>query len=82
MVLYVVNRSAEEPLDAEIALTSGRFFGEIRVCTINGLGIKSENTFQAPNEVTTKESSLTAKERTLSHTLEPHSVTALKCQIS
>ena len=36
MALYVVNRSAEKFMDAEIALTTGRFDGKIKVCTING----------------------------------------------
>ena len=82
MALYVVNRSADKSMDAEIAIATGLFDGHIRVCTINGPDIKSENTFQTPDKVRTRESSLIAKGPTMTCTFEPHSITALICQIS
>ncbi len=82
LVLYVVNRSLTEAMETSIRLTTGRFTGTVRAFTINGSDIKAENTFDAPNEVTTKGNSLTAKGQSLAYTFEPHSVTALVCAIS
>jgi alpha-L-arabinofuranosidase len=77
MALYVVNRSAEKFMDAEVALTAGQFDGKIKVCTINGPHTKSENTFKTPDEVRTKESNLVATGPAFLCTFEPHSITAL-----
>ena len=77
MVLYVVNRSQTEEVETVIQLTAGDFKDAHEVYTINGQDIKAENTFESPHEVTTRESTLIARGRSLNYTFEPHSVTAI-----
>ncbi len=77
LVLYVVNRSLSEAMETQILLTSGNFDGNIRALTINGPDIKSENTFNTPNMVVTKEEAHAAKGQSTTFAFEPHSVTAL-----
>jgi alpha-N-arabinofuranosidase len=82
IVLYAVNRSRTEAMETTVQLTAGRFAGNAQVFTVNGPDIKSENTFDTPDEVTTKERAVTAQGQSLTYTFEPHSVTALVCDIS
>lgn len=63
MALYVVNRSAEKSMDTEIEAATGRFDGYIKVLTINGPDIKSENTVKTPDLVRTRESNFIARDR-------------------
>ena len=81
LTVYVVNRSDTEPQETEIQLIRGRFNGNVRVLTVNGPDIKSENSFDTPDEVTTKENMISAEGQSLTYTLEPHSVTALVAEI-
>ncbi len=82
LVLYAVNRSQTEALETAVRLATGGFGGKVRALTVNGPDIKSENTFDTPNEVTTGESTFTAEGQSLGYTFEPHSVTALVANIS
>ncbi|MBN2238910.1 MAG: hypothetical protein JW712_03975 [Dehalococcoidales bacterium] len=82
VALYVVNRSHKQFLDAEIQLTSGTINGEIGIYSVNGPDIKSENTFDTPEEVKTTESVLNAGGKSVTCIFEPHSVTALVIPIS
>jgi len=82
LVLYVVNRSLTEPTETKVQLNTGRFTGEGRAFVVNGPDIKTENTFDNPEEVTTTENTLTAEGQSLTYTFEPHSVTALVLTIS
>jgi len=82
LVLYVVNRSRTEAMEATVSLTTGRFTGSVRAFIVNGPDIKAENTFDTPNAVGTSENTLTVKGQSLAYTFEPHSVTALVCAIS
>jgi alpha-L-arabinofuranosidase len=81
LVVYVVNRSQSQSMETLIQLTDGEFSSRVTVNTINGKGIKSENTFESPDEVTAKKSSIMAHGQTLTCTFEPHSITALVCKI-
>jgi alpha-N-arabinofuranosidase len=69
-------------METTIRLTTGRFAGTVRALTVNGPDIKAENTFDTPDKVGTRESTLTAKGQSLTYAFEPHSVTALVCTIS
>lgn len=82
LVLYVINRSQTEEMETMIKLTAGSFSGHVRACVINGPDIKSKNTFETPCVVVTKENTLIRQGQTLTCTFEPHSITALVCEIS
>jgi alpha-N-arabinofuranosidase len=80
--VYVVNRNETEALETEIHLITGSFTGNVRVLTVNGPDIKSENSFNTPDEVTTRETTISAEGKLFPYTFEPHSVTALVADIS
>jgi alpha-N-arabinofuranosidase len=82
LAVYVVNRSRSAGAGVELRLTDGAFDGQVRVSTVNGPDIKAENTFASPRNVVTTESVLTGRGPTLACVLEPHSVTALVCNIT
>jgi alpha-L-arabinofuranosidase len=82
LAVYVVNRSQSDEMDTVLQLTSGDFKGRITAYTINGPDIKAENTFASPDIVKTKETTLIAGGREMNYSFEPHSVTALLCDIS
>jgi alpha-N-arabinofuranosidase len=82
LVLYVVNRSQSEAVETELKLINADFRGQVTVFTVNGPNIKSENTFKSPSNVQTRETEVNAKSDVLNITFEPHSVTALVCDIS
>ena len=82
LAVFVVNRSPSQEMQTVLQLTRGEFKGKVIVRTVNGPDIKSENTFAAPHNVSARETSASARGRTLSYVFEPHSVTALLCEIS
>jgi alpha-N-arabinofuranosidase len=82
LVVYVVNRSKSQAMDAEISLAAGRFKESVIAYVVNGSDIKAENTFKTPAEVKTNESKFNAGGKVLQYTFEPHSVTALVCDIA
>lgn len=82
LVLYVVNRSQTEGAETTITLTAGQFTGGVQASAVNGPDIKTENTFDAPNQVGVQQSTLSANGQSLSCTFEPHSVTVLVCDIA
>lgn len=81
LALLVVNRSQDQPMETEIALAAGRFAGPVQAFVVNGPEIKAENTFDAPDNVGTRELSLTADGSSWRYTFEPHSVTALVAEV-
>ncbi len=81
LALFVVNRSLE-PTEATISLAAGRFAGTVKTSVVNGPDIKVENTFDTPDNVLTRESTLTAEGGSLAVAFEPHSVTALECAVA
>jgi alpha-N-arabinofuranosidase len=82
LAVYVVNRSRSQGLEAEISLATGSYKDTATAHIINGQDIKAENTFESPDAVQTRECKIAAKGRALRYTFEPHSVTALVCEIS
>jgi alpha-N-arabinofuranosidase len=81
VMVYVVNRSQSREMETEIQLASANFKGKVIAYTVNGVDIKAENTFTSPHQVTTRETTLTAGGHSLRYIFEPHSVTALACDI-
>jgi alpha-N-arabinofuranosidase len=82
LVIYVVNRSLKQTMETEISLTSGSFKGIIAIHVINGPDIKTENTFESPGAVCTKENQIVIRGRVFKYVFEPHSITALVCNIA
>jgi alpha-N-arabinofuranosidase len=82
LAIYVVNRSRAKEMETSVQLSNGEFKGDIKIYTVNGPDIKAENTFETPANVQIKEKRITARNHTLNFTYEPHSVTALVCDIA
>jgi alpha-N-arabinofuranosidase len=80
--VYVVNRSEKEAQETTIRLDRGSFNGNVRVLTVNGPDIKSENTFDSPDTVITHETVMPAERQELTCTFESHSVTAVIAEIT
>jgi alpha-N-arabinofuranosidase len=81
LAVFVVNRNRSEEMESVLQLTRGDFDGGVTVYTVNGPDIKAENTFDSPDKVTVRETALNTRGHTLSYAFEPHSVTALVCNI-
>jgi alpha-N-arabinofuranosidase len=77
LVVYVVNRSQEEGLETTLSLVEGCFRATVDAHIINGESIKTENSFDAPENVGARRETLATQEQSFSYTFEPHSVTAL-----
>ena len=69
-------------METMISLADGQFAGSVQVSVVNGPDIKAENTFEKPNQVGMRETSLEASGKSFTYSFEPHSVTALVCAIS
>jgi alpha-N-arabinofuranosidase len=82
LVIYAVNRSLTKAMETGISLVSGNFKEAVKVYTVNGQEIKAENTFDMPDRVKTTEGEISAKNHALEYAFEPHSVTALLCDIA
>ncbi len=82
LVIYAVNRSRSQDLEAEISLVAGSYQDTATAYVVNGPDIKAENTFDSPDMVHIEDRKLTARGKVLTYTFEPHSVTALVCNIS
>jgi alpha-N-arabinofuranosidase len=82
LVLFVINRAETAETVTTIRLAQGRFDGEITAHVVNGPDIKATNGFGQPNQVLTRQHSLTAEGGALSLAFEPHSITALVCPVA
>ncbi len=81
LIVYVVNRSDKESLDTTISLAEGQFSGEVRVSVISGTDIKTENTPEKPDAVGVIGTKIEASGNSLTYSFEPHSITALECEV-
>ena len=81
LTLFVINRTADAHSEVTMHLEAGRFDGAARANILNGPQLDSENTFETPDAVQLRTESLPTQERTLTCTLEPHSLTALELTI-
>ena len=75
--VFVVNRSQDKEIETEVKLAEGQFAGSGQAFVINGSDVKTTNTFDAPDGVTTREDTLQASGSAATYAFEPHSVTAL-----
>jgi alpha-L-arabinofuranosidase len=81
LVLSIVNRHREQPLETEFELQDKHFAGPVEVSEVNGPDIKAENDFgkTVVQSVTKK---ATANGRKLTYRLPAHSYTMLKARIA
>lgn len=82
LALFVVNRSERDGAETQIRLVEGAFSGAVQVYTVNGPDVKTQNTFEHPGLVHTRESQAAPETKTLNVTFEPHSVTVLVCPLT
>jgi alpha-N-arabinofuranosidase len=80
LVLNVVNRHREQPIDAEFELEDKRFAGPVEAAEVNGPDIKAENNFDS-TVVRTVARKATAEGRKLHYRFPPHSYTMLKTSL-
>ena len=78
LMVFVINRSETNETQTTIKLSDANFKGNVNIHVINGANIKTENTFDAPEQVTTITSQQNASGTSFSYAFEPHSVTALE----
>ena len=81
LVVYVVNRSQKNPLETTITLADGQSTGSVQASVINGPDIKTENTFEKPDQVGVSQTTIRASGKSFVYSFEPHSVTALICAV-
>ncbi len=80
LVLNVVNRHKDQPLEVTFELQDKQFSGAVQVSEVNGPDIKSENTFDATT-VKTIGRAATADGKLLRYTFPPHSYTLMKTKV-
>ena len=79
LVLNVVNRHQDSPIEVEFDAQDKPFRGAWEVAEVNGPDIKAENDFGA-TKVETKHKKFDAGGNVMRYTLPPHSFTMLKGQ--
>jgi alpha-N-arabinofuranosidase len=80
LVVNVVNRHKDQPVEADLLLEDKRFSGPVEVSEVNGPDIKSENNFDSA-PVLAVERSTSAEGGTLRFRFAPHSFTMLKAKL-
>jgi len=81
LTIYVINRSQTDSLETTISLADGQFIDPVQIYVINGKDIKTENTFENPNQVRVRRDTLRVTGKSMIYPFEPHSITALVCPI-
>jgi alpha-N-arabinofuranosidase len=77
IVINVVNRHRDQPVEAEFEAEDKQFGGAYEVAEVNGPDIKSENTFGSTS-VQTVRKSVNGAGRKMRYTFPPHSYTMIK----
>jgi alpha-N-arabinofuranosidase len=80
LVLNVVNRHRDQPIETEFETQDKQFAGAVEVSEVNGPDIKADNDFGA-TRVQTVTRSATAEGRKLRCRFPPHSYTMLKAKL-
>ncbi len=81
LVINVVNRHRDQPVEAEIELEDKQFSGPVSASEVNGPDIKSENNFTS-SPVKAAAKSATADGKRLRYVFPPHSFTMLKAKLA
>lgn len=81
LAIYVVNRSENEAVETTLSISGGHVSDCVDVHIVNGRSIKSENSFDSPEEVCSRNEQHVIKGQPFVYAFEPHSVTAIICDI-
>ena len=81
LVVNVVNRHQDQPMEVVIGLEDRDFSGSVMVSEVNGPDIKAENDF-GKALVGTRQSSVNAGGRSLTYSFPPHSYTQLRATLA
>ena len=81
LVMNVVNRHRDQPIETEFELEDKQFSGTVNVAEVSGPGIKAENDF-GKTTVKTSERTTAANGRKFRHSFAPHSYTMLKVRLA
>lgn len=81
LVLNVVNRHQDQPIETDFELEDKQFSGAVEVAEVNGPDIKAENDFGS-TKVSATQRSATATGRKFTYKFAPHSYTMLKVKLS
>lgn len=81
LVLNVVNRHQDQPMDVVIGLEDRRFAGPVSASEVNGPDIKAENDF-GKTLVAARERSIAAGGNSLTVSFPPHSYTQLRTTLA
>lgn len=81
LVINVVNRHREQPVETEIQLEDRQFAGAVEVSEVNAAGIKDENSFES-TAVKTVSRSARAESNVLRYSFPAHSYTMLKAKLA
>ena len=81
LVINVVNRHQDQPMEVTIGLEDRDFSGPVSVSEVNGPDIKAENDF-GKTLVATHQSSANASGRSLTHSFPAHSYTQLRATLA
>jgi alpha-N-arabinofuranosidase len=77
LVLNVVNRHRDQPIEVEIGLEDRHFGGGVTVSEVNGPDIKAQNDF-GKSVVGVRETTVSASGSSLTYSFAPHSFTQLR----
>jgi len=80
LVLNVVNRHPDQPVDTDFEAQDKKFSGEIEAWEVNGPDIKAENDFDSTKVRPARRPAAAAGNR-LSYSFPPHSYTMLKARL-
>ena len=81
LVINVVNRHREQPVETEIQLEDRQFAGAVDVSEVNASDIKAENSFDS-TQVKTVSRSVRAEPHVLRYSFPAHSHTMLKAKLT
>jgi alpha-N-arabinofuranosidase len=80
LVLNIVNRHRDQPVDVEFEAQDKQFTGAVEVVEVNGPDIKAENDF-GTTKVQPAKKSASAQGKTLRYSFPPHSYTMIKARL-
>jgi alpha-L-arabinofuranosidase len=80
LVVNVVNRHKDQPIEAEFEAEDKQFSGAVEVAEVNGPDIKAENNFDS-SKVGITQRNATAQGKKLNYRFPPHSYTMLKVKL-
>ncbi len=81
LTVYAINRHPSDAMPVEIKLAEGSFDGTAQIHIVNGPDIDASNSFDHPDNVTTRQTTMDVSGSRATLELEPHAVTAFVCRV-